>query len=251
MHKIFFVILFIIISFIVFLSFGCKNGPTTISYGDPLILAELTYYDQFDFPRAEVQVEGTELLPVVTINNDTLELSSCNPEGEYIWESYFRGDVSTAPNNEYELIVSHAGGEATAAITLPGDFELTSIQENDTLNQNEDLIINWSSSEGVEKYNLSVRLYYYYGDTADPTYSSFRLDTILSKMTTGLTLEKEKFFSPEIDSILEGYGYIYLNAENGPQIGTSSEGNISGEGIGYFTAINRLYSNLTIEDASN
>ncbi len=251
MHKIFFVIHFIIISFITFLFFGCKNGPTVISYGDPSIRAELAYYDQLDLPRATVEVGSTELLPIVTINNDTLELSGCNPEGEYMWESYFRGDVSTASDNEYELRVYHTGGEATGSIILPGDFEFTSIQEDDTLNQNEDLIVNWSPGEGAEKYNLSVRLSYYYGDTADPTYSSFRLDTILSKMTTGLTLEKEKIFSPEIDSILEGYGYIYLNAENGPQIGASSEGNISGEGIGYFTAINRLYSHLTIEDALN
>jgi hypothetical protein len=242
---------FIIISFIVFLSFGCKKGPTAISYGDPSIRAELTYYDQLDLPSASVEVEGTELLPIVTINNDTLELSGCNPKGEYMWESYFRGDVSTTSDNEYELRVSHAGGEATGSITLPGNFEFTSIQEDDTLNQNEDLIVNWNPSEGAEKYNLSVRLSYYYGDTADPTYSSFRLDTILSKMTTVLTLEKEKIFSPEIDSILEGYGYIYLNAENGPQIGASSEGNISGEGIGYFTAVNTRPVSFLIEDASN
>ena len=246
-----FVVHLIIISLIFFLSYGCKKGPTVISYGDPSIRAELAYYDRLDLPRAAVEVEGTELLPIATINNDTLDLSSCNPEGEYMWESYFRGDVSAASDNKYELRVYHTGGEATATITLPGDFELTSIEENDTLNQNEDLVINWSSSEGAERYNLRVRLYYYYGDTANPTSSSFSLDTVFSKTDTGLSLQKENLFSGEIDSILEGYGNIDLCAENGPQIGASSEGNISGEGIGYFTAVNRIYSHLIIEDASN
>jgi hypothetical protein len=251
MNKKFFIIPFITIFIIVFLSNGCKNGPTTISYGEPLISAELRRYDKLNVPVARVEVEGTELLPIVTINNHTLELGTCNPRGEYMWESVFTDEVSTDPDNEYELIVSHNGGEARATITLPGDFEITSPQEDDTLYKGEDLTVSWSLSERAERYELHIRLRYYYGDTANPSYNSLYLDTLLSNTDTSITIQKERIFLPEIDFIQEGYGYVDIHSENGPQIGMSAVGNISGEGSGYFNAY--IYSNVYfyIENASN
>jgi hypothetical protein len=251
MNKKFFIINFFTVFIIIFLSNGCKNGPTVISYGEPLISAELRTYDSIHLPRAYVKIEGTELLPIVVINYDTLELGNCSPKGQYMWESYFADEVSTDPENEYELMVSHSRGEANATITLPGNFGITSPQEEDTLHLNEDLLINWSSSEGAERYNLRIRLYCYYGDTANPTQSSFRLDTLLSKTQTSLTLQKEKIFSSEIDSVQEGFGYVDISAENGPQVGISAEGNIYGEGVGYFATSNGRAVHLVIEDTSN
>jgi hypothetical protein len=251
MNKRFIIIHIIRVLSTLFLANGCKNGPTTISYGDPLISAELRKFDKVKAPIAYVEVDGTELLPIVAINNDTLELGACNPTSEHMWESYFRCEVSTDPDNEYELIVSHKGGEARATITLPGDFEIISPLEDDTLYQGENLTVNWSLSERAERYELHIRLSYYYGDTANPNHSSFRLDTILSETEAGITIPEEKIFLPDIDSIQEGYGYVDIQSENGPQIGMSAEGNISGEGSGYFNAY--IHSNVYfyIEDTSN
>jgi len=198
-----------------------------------------------------VEVEGTELLPIVAINANTLELGDCNPKGEYMWESYFRGEVPINPDNEYELTISHNGGEASATITLPGDFEITSPEEDDTLHQGEDITVSWSQSEGTKRYKLHIRLSYDYGDTANPTYNNFRLDTILSNSNTSIIIQKEKIFPPEIDSVQAGHGFVDISSENGPRIGFSAEGNISGEGIGYFTAYTRRYVYFNIEDASN
>lgn len=236
MNKKFFIIHFITVFIIVFLSNGCKNGPTAISYGDPLILADLSKSYGLNAPRAHVEVDGTELLPIVVINNDTLELSHCNPKGEYLWESVFVDEVSTDPDNEYELIVSHKGGEASATITLPGDFEIISPQEDDTFHQGEDLTVIWSPSENAERYDLYIRLDYTYGDTANPYYNRFYLDTLLSNANTSITIPKGRIFPPEIDSVLEGNGYVNIHSESGPLIGMSATGNISGEGIGYFYA---------------
>ena len=249
MNKNFIIVNFITVFIIVFLSNGCKNGPTSISYGDPLILAELSKSDYLNTPRAHVEVDGTELLPIVVINNDTLELSYCDPEGEYMWKSFFIEEVSTDPENEYDLVVSHKGGEASATITMPGDFEITSPQEADTFHQGDDLTVSWSSSENAERYDLYVRLEYDYGDTANPYYNRFQLDTFISNADTSITIPKERIFPSEIDSVLEGNGYVNIHSENGPQIGTSAEGNISGEGIGYFNAY--IYRNVDfyIEDA--
>jgi hypothetical protein len=251
MNKKFFIIPFITIFIIVFLSNGCKNGPTTISYGEPLISAELRKYDKLNAPEARVEVEGTELLPVVTINNDTLELYACDPKGEYMWESVFADEVSTDPDSEYELIVSHNGGEAHGTVKIPGDFEIASPEDEDTLYSNENLTVNWSPSENVERYELRITLNYIYGDTANPYYNRFSLDTLLSNSVTSLTIQKERVFPSEIGPIQEGNGYLYIYATNGPQIGMSAEGNIYGEGIGYFTAIYRRYVRFIIEDASN
>lgn len=251
MNKEFIIINFITVFAIVFLSNGCKNGPTLISYGDPLISAELRTYDSIHLPRAYVEVEGTELLPVVVINYDTLELSNCSPKGQYMWESYFADEVSTDPENEYELMLSHSGGEANATITLPGDFEIVSPQEDDTFYQGEDITVSWSSSENAERYDLYIRLEYVYGDTANPYYNRFYLDTLLSNTNTSITIPKGRIFPPEIDSVLEGNGYVNIHSESGPQVGISAEGNISGEGVGYFAASNGRAVHLVIEDASN
>jgi hypothetical protein len=253
MHKNIFIIHFIIISLIVSFFYGCENGPTVINYGDPSIFAELRKSERIGELLADVEVEGTRLIPVVVINDDTLALGACNPKGEYMWGSVFTDEVSIDPDNEYELIVSHNGGEASAAITLPGDFEITSPEEYGTLYTNENLTVNWSQSEGVERYELHISLGYSYGDTANPDFRRFYLDTLLSNTVTSLTVQGERIFPSEIeiDSIQEGNGSLYINAANGPQIGISSEGNISGEGIGYFTALCRRSMHFIIEDASN
>lgn len=251
MNKKFIFVRFIILFLIVFLFYECENGPTAINYGEPFISAELRKEEMREGISTRVEVEGTRLIPIVVINGDTLELSSCDPEGEYMWRSYFVDEVSVDPDKEYELIVSHNRGEAYGTVKLPGDFEITSPKEEDTLYSNEDLTFSWSQSKESERYKLEINLFYYYGDTVNPSYNRFYLDTILSNPDTIITIENEKIFSPEIDSIQEGHGRVYLYSENGPPSGISVEGNISGEGIGYFSAYIYRRVQFVIEDASN
>jgi hypothetical protein len=221
------------------LIYGCEKGPTVISYGKPAIFAELIRDEQRDQTVQNVihvNVGGTRLVPVVSINNDTLEVYSYRRE-EYTYLSEFRGDVSVNPGDECKLVVYHDEGQADAVITLPGDFEITALKGDSTLHQNEDLIVNWGSSEGAERYKLDIYLYYHYVDTSGAS-NIFRLDTVFYSVDS-LIIPKERIFPPDVDFIEYGSGNIYIYSESGPRIGYTTEGNIAGDGVGYFIASNK------------
>lgn len=232
-----------VFAFIALLSFilihGCEKDPLIVSYGEPAIFAELVRNEHGDETKnlINISVGGTRLIPVVTLNNDTLELDSYR-RNEISYYSRFRGNVSVAPGDECNLIVYHNQGQASATINLPGDFEITSPGEDDTLHQDEDLDVAWSTSEGAERYKSDFSLYYSYIDTAGAL-NTYRLDTTFYT-TTGFAIPKEKIFPPEVDSVEYGSGSIYVYSEAGPCIGHTTKGNISGEGVGYFTAYNQL-----------
>jgi len=225
---------------LIFLLFsGCKNGPTVISYGEPAIFAELIrskVTDEEIQNEIHVSVGGTRLVPVVSVNNDTLEFYSYR-KNQNTYSSEFRKNLSVEPGDECELVVYHDEGEASATITLPGDFEITSPKEDSALQQNEDFIISWSPSEGADRYELEIFLSYHYFDTSGVS-SRFDLDTSFYT-TTGITIPKERLFSSEVDSIASSRVIISIYSENGPHIGHTTEGNISGDGVGYFVAYNQ------------
>jgi len=222
------------------LIYGCEKGPTIMSYGEPAIFAELIRAEQREQTIqnvAYVSVGGTRLVPVVSINNDTLELYSYRRD-EYTYLSEFRENLSVVPGDECELVVYHDEGEASATITLPGDFEIISPEEAFVLQQDGDINVSWSSSERAERYFINIDLHYYYIDTAGSN-NYFSLDTNVYTINTNLIIPNERIFPSDIDSIEYGSGIISVYSENGPNIGYTTEGNISGEGIGYFIASNQ------------
>jgi hypothetical protein len=241
MHKGINLILILVALLSFTLIYGCEKGPTTISYGEPAIFAELTRDEQREQTIQNVihvSVGGTRLVPVVRINNDTLELYSYRRDNyTYTYYSEFRENLSVAPGEECELVVYHDEGEASATIALPGDFGITVPKGDSSLRQNEDLIVNWSTSKGAERYKLEIDLSYYYVDTSGAS-NRFDLDTSFYA-TTNITIPKERLFPPEVDSVDGGFSNISIYSESGPWIGHTTEGNISGEGVGYFIASNQ------------
>lgn len=237
------------------LIFGCKKGPTIIDFGEPTIFAELTryryYYDQPIRNQAEVVVYGSHLVPIVSINDDTLEFEYYSSSAAYVAQSYFLDYLYATPGDEFEMVVYHDEGEASATVTLPGDFALTPLQENDTLFLDEDFAISWGKSEGAERYFVRIYMRYYYIDTTGiRTY--FYFDTSLYTIDTNFVVPLERMLLPQVDSVDYGYGYVTVNAENGAWIGHSLEGNITGDGIGYFTAYNQINGDVDfrIENSS-
>jgi hypothetical protein len=219
---------------------GCEKDPLIMSYGEPAIFAELRrskQKEQIIQNIINVSVGGTRLVPVVSINNDTLELEHYQRDDYAYLISEFRGILSVNPGDECELVVYHDEGEASATITLPGNFEITSPEEDSVLHQNKDFPVSWSSSEGAERYKLNIDLSYYYIDTSG-TLTRFNLDTSFYT-TTNITIPKERLFPPEVDSVDGGFGNISIYSESGPCIGHTIKGNVSGEGVGYFTAYNQ------------
>ena len=182
----------VILIFILFS--GCEKGPTVISYGEPAIFAELNRAQQRDSTVQnviEVSVGGTRLVPVLSVNNDTLELYYYR-KNQNTYSSEFIKNLSVEPGDECELVVYHDEGEASATITLPGDFEITSPKEDSALQQNEDLIVSWNPSEGAERYKLSIDLSYHYFDTSGGS-NTFSLDTVIYSVNS-LIIPKERIF---------------------------------------------------------
>lgn len=219
---------------------GCEKAPLIMSYGEPAIFAELRRSEQKEQTIQNiinVSVGGTRLVPVVSINNDTLELEHYQRDDYAYLISEFRGNLSVNPGDECKLVVYHDEGEASATITLPGNFEITSPEEDSTLHQNEDLPVSWSPSEGAERYKSDINLSYHYVDTSEES-NSFSLDTTFYT-TTNITIPKERIFPPDVDSVEYGSGNISIYSESGPWIGHTTEGNVFGEGVGYFIASNK------------
>lgn len=239
MHKVITLILILVVILSFTLIYGCEKGLTIISSGEPAIFAELStdQRDQTVQNVIRVDVGGTRLVPVVRINNDTLEVYSYRKE-EYTYLSVYRGNLSVDPGDECKLVVYHDEGEASATITLPGDFEITAPEEDSALHQNEDLIVSWSPSEGADRYKLYISLNYHYVDTSGEA-NIFSLDTVFYSVDN-LIIPKERIFPSEVDSVEYGYGHIFIYPESGPWIGHTREGNISGDGVGYFVAYKHI-----------
>jgi hypothetical protein len=122
---------------------------------------------------------------------------------------------------------------------MPGDFEITFPQENDTLFLDEDFTVSWTTSENAERYFVSMVILYGYTDTAGNGGSVY-LDSFFYTTDTSFIIPLERVLPSDIDSVRGGFGNVAVSSENGAWIGHSLEGNITGEGVGYFTAYNQI-----------
>lgn len=214
---------------------GCCTNPAAVDYGKPAIFGSVArgYYDGKK-TLANINVSGTRLLPVVTIDSDTLELIYYSFHFEYLWKSQWHGYVSAAPGRECELVVDQSNGMANATTTLPGDFVI--IQPDD-LHIGDDLDIAWTNSAGAERYEVYIHVDYSYIDTSGG-WELLWYDTSFCTTDTTFTVGKVRLFPDDVDSIMSGDGVVEVQAECGPWIGHGTEGNVEGYGCGYFLATN-------------
>ncbi len=228
------------------LFYGCNNDSHII-YEEPAILINLTRYESGGTIQATAygSVEGTQSVPLVSINNEILALSYSVTEDVFC-KSRFTGNISIEPGEECELIVSHNHGEARATVTLPSDFGITIPSDYDTLHLDEDFILNWNTSNDAERYELWAYLEYFHRDDIDPYTAEFEdwshFDSLVITTDTNLLIPIERLFPSGIDTVKYGSGYMEIYSENGPSIRypiDTTERNINGNGVGYFIAYNR------------
>lgn len=234
------VYLIFIALFVLIFVYGCED-PLEIS-DEPAIFVEIyRYKDDRDSVVNSVKafIAGSPGDPIITINDDTLTEKHIGDLTT--WGIRFTQNIPIDPEEEYELIVSHDSGEAYAQITMPSYSEIITPSNNDTFELNEDLILNWTSSENMERYILSIEIDYL--NTINPAtiYDWNHFNSIVNTTDTSIIIPDEDIFSPDPDSAKYGYGIIMLKAENGPSIRSPldiKERNISGNGVGYFVATN-------------
>jgi len=187
--------------------------------------------------QAHVDVDGTRLLPVVAVNNDTLTLRDYGSTGEYMWTSSWQGfELRLAPGDPCALHVYQSDGEATTdTVVIPHLPKVVSPDTNFVLGKNQSLSVAWVATEGVDRYELAfdVHYRYYHGG-----YTTFSMDTtvLVPAGTSTYTLPGAAIFPSDVDSLIEGYCIITVTAETGPNIGSESKGNVNGKGCGYFFA---------------
>ena len=239
------VYLIFIALFVLIFVYGCEDPLETSK--EPAIFVEICRYKDDGLSGTNLKMNSVQAFiagapgdPIVTINDDTLTEGRIWWIGELVpsWGISFSGNIPIDPEEEYELIVSHDSGEAYAQITMPSYSEIITPNNNDTFNLNEDIVVNWTSSENMERYILNIEIH------------SF--DSLVNTTDTSITIPTENISLPGSDTIKYRSGSIHLKSENGPSIRRpldTTERNISGYGIGYFVATNYAESstNITVE----
>jgi hypothetical protein len=237
------VYLIFIALFVLIFIYGCNWFGTNSE--EPVIFVEISGSNSAVSVRAFIENSPGD--PIVTINGDTL--TEKNIGDLTSWGVRFSQEIPIDPEEEYELIVSHDLGEAHAQITMPSNSAIITPSNNDTLKLNEDLVLNWTSSDNMERYILCIDIHHL--NTVNPVtpYDWNRFNFIVDTTDTSIIIPNEDIFSPDPDSAKYGFGTIMLKSENGPSIRSPldiKERNISGDGVGYFVATNYADSSTHI-----
>ncbi len=194
---------------------------------------------------AAVSVNGTRLLPVVTISNDTLRLDGYSCAGEYQWDSdWSESPVGFEPGTKCVLQVYQSDGTATGDSTvLAVDPQFSSPADSATLKKDSSLVISWTQPGGVDRYELYLDIWYRYNN-----YQDFYLEETLhfDASTSSYTLPAATLFPTQVDTVLNGHADIYLTAEAGPDVGRQTTCNIKGHGCGYFWTRNTVWRRVPI-----
>ena len=194
---------------------------------------------------AYVGVDGTRLLPVTAINKETLELSDYSTPGEYGWSSSWRGsDLHLSPGDPCVLHVFQSNGEAhTDTEVVPNLPRITTPETSFSLREDQSLDVAWVGTPGVDRYQIEFRIDYDYH-----RYNTFSLDTTITLPagSTSYTLPGSVIFPAYVDSLEFGYCYITVTAEAGPDVGHECDGNVKGNGCGYFFAVSTAGSRCLI-----
>lgn len=132
-------------------------------------------------------------------------------------------DTTTALNygTTYNLDVECEAGKCNASAKMSGSFTVIA---PDNISPNSDLTLSWSKADDAMWYYVWI---YYYGYTTNASF-----DTFFVTADTQVTLSGE-FFSEEGGISWE------IGAGNGPSYGweAGSEGNIEGDGFGFWSAM--------------
>ena len=209
--------------------FGCqgKQGPQGPAGTEKMQITGVID----DNGTVSVWVGDSPVIPSVSVNDKNIDLDGT----EGIW-NWYEGDVSVSAGDTAYLKVDNTNGVATALVRIPGSFGITSPDTSDIyyIPVNSNLTVNWSASNHANFYHIYFYLHYSYYDTSD-TYRDFSFDKDTSVTSNSITFSASRLFPADFDSISSySYGYFDIYAYNGPKLEVGSQGNVTGDGIGFF-----------------
>ncbi len=176
--------------------------------------------------------KGFSQIPLVTVNRETIPIynSSMN------WYEFYDENIFLS-NRDYELIVNTSQGRAQAKIGMPANFTIIRPDTSYIMGRDSTLTITWHKSNKATWYWLDYYISYDYEDTSGEMNSyEFTKDTILTD--TVCTFAVGRFFPYYVVTILSGEGEADIWAMDGPKVLPGTQGNITGEGQGFFNSAN-------------
>jgi len=197
-----------------------------------------------------VEVYFSPVIPWVTVNQETLDVYRYEGLYEgYYWDeyNYYTDSISVSTGDSIHLKVDYTRGIATASSRVPGGFEITSHDTSQTayISVGSDLTVSWSTSIYADFYRVYFWLYYDYYDTlGDYRRVYFHKDTCVT--STSIIFPASQLFPADLDSVRWSTGgHFLIWAMNGPILEPGSEGNVTGDGSGFFWG--KSYCGLDIE----
>lgn len=215
---------------------GCEGpaGPEG-PYGQ----AEYSVFGEVSFTsdtlptNAYIFISNISSIPTVKLNQDIIKFRSFYNTG-----TSYRDTLRTiTEGDEVHLTVSGNQGVAGAVVRIPQQFTIQS-PDPDTiyvLPSRSDFTVSWTNSNFTDYYDIYFILSYRYAPIGEETekYFHIEVDTILS--TTSLTIPASRLFPADFDSVSGwSYGYFQIAAINGPRPEVGTQGNVTGDGFGFF-----------------
>ncbi|HEX7321051.1 MAG TPA: hypothetical protein VF399_11950 [bacterium] len=147
-----------------------------------------------------------------TINDDTMEVDLPDP-GSYHHYAYFWDEDTIPPDagSEHEFNIQTDVGNASATVTVPGEFDITAPLEDDSIPIDAALDITWEASDGADWYAVWLR-YFWTGDSKDTT----------------VYVDNTAWTAPADWIDVDGTIYVYVYAGDGPRFEAGEAGNIEG-----------------------
>lgn len=220
---------------------SCEDGggkdDLNPNYKEPLVsgilskdftLGELTYDKEIDV----IDNDGLRMAPMVLLNGSQVALlRSSALEYDY-------GDTNLIPAyQKYDVEVRHYWGTGFCHVVMPGDFRLTVPPDTYILGQESSLVSAWRKSRGAEWYFLSIFVSYDYYDTlGNWDQVDLTLDTLVND--TGITVPPGRIFPPVVGQVISGDGSVTVQAGYGPANEPGDLGNVRGNAVGFFSAVN-------------
>jgi len=192
--------------------------------------------------EVSITVANTFTIPEILVNDTPIDIYGYADLGIIFYEN----DYIIDEGDSIELVISYtkqdsAEGLARADLMYPGPFEFIGFNENviDTVYVGEDLSINWTSSEGKERYIFKGFFSYLYRDSLGQSDGvNIFVDSIM--FDTSMFIPATVLFPNEanIMEVVTGGGDFSVYAESGP-VRPGDNSNIYGDGSGFIYTRNR------------
>lgn len=231
------VILFCFSCFVIINITGCEGpaGPAgPVAQPDYSIFGQASFTSDTLPTYTYVVISNISSIPTVKLNQDLLTFSNFGYQGAAYWDTL----RTIAEGDEVQLTVSGNQGIASAEVRIPQKFTIQSPNPDSLfiLLPHSNFTVSWTASNFTDYYDTYFQLYYSYVPIGGggSKYFEFYVDTILS--TTSMTIPAARLFPTDFDSLTSGYSYgrFEIAAINGPRPEIGAQGNVTGDGIGFF-----------------